>query len=62
MKRCVFGDRFRRMRVDGRPDQEEKISVFKQKRIRVEGASDFQVFALIIPTCLRVALLCFSVF
>ena len=40
----------------------ERISIFKQKRIRVVGASDFQVFALIIPTCLLVALLCFSVF
>ena len=40
----------------------ERISIFKQKRIRVVGASDFQVFALTIPTCLLVALLCFSVF
>ena len=34
LKRCVFGDRFHRMRVDGRPNRSQKISVFKQKRIR----------------------------
>ena len=34
LKRCVFGDRFHRMRVDGRPNRSRKISVFKQKQIR----------------------------
>ena len=38
LKRCVFGDRFHRKRVDGRPNRRKKISVFKQKRIRVDGA------------------------
>ena len=38
LKRCVFGDRFHRKRVDGRPNRSKKISVFKQKRIGVDGA------------------------
>ena len=38
LKRCVFGDRFQRKRVDGWPNRSKKISVFKQKRIRVDGA------------------------
>ena len=38
LKRCVFGDRFHRKRVGGRPNRSKKISVFKQKRIRVDGA------------------------
>ena len=33
MKRCVFGDRFSRIRVDGRPNREKKL-----KRIRVDRA------------------------
>ena len=31
LKRCVFGDRFYRIRVDGGPNRKKKISVFKQK-------------------------------
>ena len=50
LKRCVFGDRFHRLRVDGSLNRRKKISFFKQERIRVVGASEFQVFALIIPT------------
>ena len=38
LKRCVFVDRFQRIRVDGRPNR-RKISVFKQKRLLVDGAS-----------------------
>ena len=37
LKRCVFGDCFHMIRVDGRPNWRKKISVFKQKRIRVYG-------------------------
>ena len=34
--RCVVGDCFHRIRVDGRPNRRKKKSVFKQKRIRVD--------------------------
>ena len=37
MNRCVFGDHFNLIRVDGRSIW-KKISVFKQKRIRLDGA------------------------
>ena len=37
-KRCVFSDRFHWIRVDGRSNW--KLSVFKQKRIRVDGTLD----------------------
>ena len=30
LKRCIFGDRFHRKRVDGRPNRKKKISVFKR--------------------------------
>ena len=35
LKRCVYSDRFHRIRVDGRPNW--KLSVFKEKRKRVDG-------------------------
>ena len=38
LKRCVFGDRFHRKLVDGRPHRRKKITAFKQKRIHVDGA------------------------
>ena len=38
LKRCAFGDRFHWIRVDGRSNW--KLSVFKQKRIRVDGTLD----------------------
>ena len=38
LKRCAFGDRFYWIRVDGRSNW--KLSVFKQKRIRVDGTLD----------------------
>ena len=48
LKRCVFGARFQRICVDGRPNPRKKISVFKQKRILVDGASVvvFRAYAL----------------
>ena len=33
LERWVFGDRFHRIRVGGRPNRRKKISVFKQKRV-----------------------------
>ena len=38
LKRYIFGDRFNRIRVDGRPNRRKKISVFKQKWIHVDAA------------------------
>ena len=38
LKRCVLGDRFHQIRVGGTPKRMKKISVFKQKGIRVDGA------------------------
>ena len=38
LKRCVFGDRFHLMRVDGRPNWRKKNRRFKQKRICSDGA------------------------
>ena len=41
MKRCVFGDRFTALViVYGRLNRRKKISVLKQKQIRVNGALD----------------------
>ena len=42
LKRGVVGDHFHQICMDGRPDRmEKKISVFEQKRIRVDGALGF---------------------
>ena len=38
MKKCILGDRFQRIRVDSRTNRREKISVVKEKRMRVDGA------------------------
>lgn len=37
LKRCVFGDRFHRIRVDGWPNRRKK-TLFQTKTIRVDGA------------------------
>ena len=37
-KRCVFGDCFHQIRMDGGPNRRKKISLFRQKRKRVDGA------------------------
>ena len=38
MKKCIFGDRVQRIHVDGKTNRREKKSVFKQERMRVDGA------------------------
>ena len=44
LKRRVSGDSFLRIPVDGTPNRKKKISGFKQKRIRVDGAYCFYSF------------------
>ena len=51
-ERCVFVDRFHWIRVDGRPNRKKKTSVFKRKRIHVDGASIFCKFADAVPPVL----------
>ena len=46
MNLCVYGERFHRLRVDGRPKRIKKLaftSVCVYNRLRVDGALDIQL-------------------